>query len=201
MTIRLLAIDDAENFAWKDRLRNLRHDLSTKIKEPCRVATAAALPASSLVGNVLTATANGSINVVGIDGLTDLAVNDRILVLHEELRETNGIYVITTVGTPSTPWVMTRATDADTVTELPLGTVTRILDGASHLGRLYQLGMAPTTLGVSHIVWGAVAIVGTSGSPRLLREDGVWTQEVVIENRTSDPPAPVDGQLWLRTDL
>lgn len=25
--------------------------------------------------------------------------------------------------------------------------------------------------------------------------------QFVIENRTSDPVAPVDGQIWLRTDL
>ena len=24
---------------------------------------------------------------------------------------------------------------------------------------------------------------------------------LVIENRTSDPPSPVNGQIWLRTDL
>ena len=25
--------------------------------------------------------------------------------------------------------------------------------------------------------------------------------QVVVENRTSDPGTPVDGQIWLRTDL
>lgn len=29
----------------------------------------------------------------------------------------------------------------------------------------------------------------------------VHTHDIVIENRTSDPGAPVSGQLWLRTDL
>lgn len=41
-------------------------------------------------------------------------VNDRILVYNQTNQFENGVYTVTTVGDGSTPWVLTRATDADT---------------------------------------------------------------------------------------
>lgn len=36
----------------------------------------------------------------------------------------------------------------------------------------------------------------------LYDNDGAtWTLRTRLENRTSDPGSPVDGQMWLRTDL
>lgn len=42
--------------------------------------------------------------------------------------------------------------------------------------------------------------LGTSDATKYLRGDQTWTA-LVVENRTSDPASPVNGQLWLRTDL
>lgn len=41
---------------------------------------------------------------------------------------------------------------------------------------------------------------GTADTATYLRGDRTWSA-LVVENRTSDPGAPVGGQLWLRTDL
>lgn len=85
------------------------------IKASVRVATQAALPAVTYANGAgtLTADANGDINDELIDGLTDLAVGDRILVKNQASGLQNGIYEVTTVGDGSNPFVLTRTEDAD----------------------------------------------------------------------------------------
>ena len=86
-----------------------------------KYTTTAALPSFTATGTpkVLTATANGAL---GVDSNTP-AVNDRIGVVYETggNQKYNGLYIVTTVGTAGTPWVLTRSTDADTSAELPSG--------------------------------------------------------------------------------
>jgi hypothetical protein len=48
-----------------------------------------------------------------LDGVT-LSVNDRVLIYLQTNQTQNGIYVVTNVGSGSTNWVLTRASDADT---------------------------------------------------------------------------------------
>lgn len=47
-----------------------------------------------------------------IDGVT-VSVNDRVLVYQQTTQTQNGVYTVTDVGSGSTNWVLTRATDAD----------------------------------------------------------------------------------------
>lgn len=89
-------------------------------KAAVRVATTTTLPAYTKtgtgVGAYLEANANGTINSPGIDGITDLAVGDRILVKNENGTGSdvdNGVYGVTTVGDVGTPWKITRTTDFD----------------------------------------------------------------------------------------
>jgi len=109
---------NALDIVSKDYVDSVAQGLT--IKEACRVATVAALPANtktgSGVGAYLEADANGSINSVGIDGITDLAVGERILVKNEgggASDADNGIYELTVVGDAGTPWKMTRTADFD----------------------------------------------------------------------------------------
>jgi hypothetical protein len=48
-----------------------------------------------------------------IDGIT-VSVADRVLVYEQTTQTQNGVYVVTDVGSGSTNWVLTRASDADT---------------------------------------------------------------------------------------
>jgi len=77
------------------------------------------------VGN-LTATYNNGASGVGatltnagtqaaltVDGVL-MTVGKRVLVYNQTAQAENGVYTVTTVGTASTNWVLTRATDADT---------------------------------------------------------------------------------------
>lgn len=90
------------------------------LKASVRVATTANLVATR-TSNTLTADANGSINTAGIDGVTTLALNDRVLVKNQSTGADNGIYYISDLGSAGTPWIMIRATDADSSAEVTAG--------------------------------------------------------------------------------
>ena len=81
-----------------------------------KLATAAVLPGTptydngtSGVGATLTATANARLMVDG----TNATTNDRVLVKDQADATQNGIYKVTTQGSVSVPYVLTRATDFD----------------------------------------------------------------------------------------
>jgi hypothetical protein len=59
-----------------------------------------------------TLTNSGTQAAFSIDGISPV-VNARILVKDQTTQSENGIYALTTVGSGSTNWVLTRATDAD----------------------------------------------------------------------------------------
>lgn len=59
-----------------------------------------------------TLTNAGTQEALVIDGVT-MVLNDRVLVYEQTDASENGIYTVTNVGSASTNWVLTRATDAD----------------------------------------------------------------------------------------
>jgi len=87
------------------------------VKASVQAATTTALAAntynngSSGVGATLTANSNGAL--AAIDGYT-ASVNDRLLIKNEATGANNGVYTVTQVGDGSNPYILTRATDADT---------------------------------------------------------------------------------------
>ena len=81
-----------------------------------KLATAAVLPGTptydngtSGIGATLTATANARLMVDG----TNATTNDRVLVKDQADATQNGVYTVTTQGSVSVPYVLTRATDFD----------------------------------------------------------------------------------------
>ena len=106
------------------------------------------------VGATLTSNAN---EVLVIDGIT-LALNDRVLVYNQTNSAHNGIYYVSQLGVDgTTPWVMTRATDADSYAPsdpnaFGQGDAFFVKEGASGAGELYVM----TTSGT--IVFGTTAI-------------------------------------------
>jgi len=91
-------------------------------KDPVRVATVDPLAAGYAAG-VLTASANADINTAGIDGITDLAVGEEILVQDQVNAAHNGIYVIDDLGSAGTPFVLTRRADSDEDSEISQTTI------------------------------------------------------------------------------
>lgn len=106
------------------------------VKESVRTKTTAVLSVTasgSGVGKTLTATANGAISAsaASFDGVS-LVLNDRLLVDDIAFGGANlscGIYTVTDVGSAGTPWVLTRATDADSNAEVTAGLFVFVTEG------------------------------------------------------------------------
>ena len=79
-------------------------------------------PGGATVGVGATLTNSGTQVALSIDGVS-MATNDRVLVWQQTTGLQNGIYVVTTVGSGSTNWVLTRAADANTSSEGDPGTL------------------------------------------------------------------------------
>lgn len=131
-----------------------------------RVATTASLTVTysngaSGVGATLT---NAGVQAaLSIDGVT-LSVADRVLVKNQASTFQNGIYIVTTVGTGATNWVMTRALDYNEPSEIVQYGVVLVNQGTVNAGLLYQETAAgPFTIGTSPIVFAAYS-AGSSAS-------------------------------------
>lgn len=98
-------------------------------------ATAAPLDTNTRTGNVLTADANGELSVDG----NSPSVSDRILVKDEAVGDNNGIYVVTDAGSGSTPWVLTRASDANASYKIQQGLLVAAIGGTANAGKVFRL--------------------------------------------------------------
>lgn len=107
------------------------------------------------VGATLTAGSNGALV---IDGYTVL-LNQRVLVKNQASGFQNGIYTLTTLGTGGVPYVLTRATDADTCQPASNPKVTSgihmfIEQGSTYSGQGWVLTtIDPITLGTTALVF------------------------------------------------
>lgn len=100
-------------------------------KNTCIAGTTGALTAtyangSSGVGATLTNA--GAMAAFSVDGVSP-ALNARILVKNQASSFQNGIYTLTTVGDGVTNWVLTRATDYDTIAQIQPGNIVPIESG------------------------------------------------------------------------
>ncbi len=118
----------------------------------------------------------------------------------------NGIYTVTTVGTASTNWVLTRATDYDTASEILLGTFTSIQRGATLIGRTYIQANTSITVGTTSIVFqslqstimstaASLAIGGTGGNFFLGSGGGIFTLPTGTKTIYGTGDAPTYGAL------
>jgi hypothetical protein len=113
---------------------------------------------TSGVGATLTnAGANAAFSTDGVSP----ALNARILVKDQTNTFENGIYVLSTVGDGSTPWVLTRATDFDTAAEIAGGDFT-FVDAGSTLANTGWVNIDEVnTVGTDPIVFQQFSGAGT----------------------------------------
>jgi len=143
-------------------------------RAPCRLSTAAALPAYTAsggpaVGRTLTANANGALSVDSVA----VALNDRILVTAATAGGDNGIYVVTQVGSAGTPWILIRTTDNDDSAKCCNNMATRITAGTVRTGFNYKISTAnPISPGVTSITFASL----TSGTPGRSTTDSLVVQ-------------------------
>ena len=134
------------------------------IKSSCRLATAAALPAVTLVGSTLVAV---SVGVLTIDGQA-VALGDRILVKDQVAQTQNGIYTCTTAGAALVAFVLTRATDSDTSAEI-VGAFTFVEEGTANAAS----GFVNTNSGTITVGTTAITYTQFSGAGEITAGDGM----------------------------
>ena len=128
--------------------------------EAVALATTAALPANTYnngtsgVGATLTANANGALS---IDSTLTIAA-ERVLVKNEVAGANNGVYVVTQVGSAGTPYILTRATDFDSVgtgvDQIDEGDFFLVTSGVANINTAWvQQTPPPITIGTTPIVF------------------------------------------------
>jgi len=107
-----------------------------------------------------TLTNSGTLAAFAADGITN-SVGDRVLIKNQATAAQNGIYTVTTAGSGSVAWVLTRATDMDTWAEVP-NSFTFVEDGSTQA----DTGWVCTsnqggTMGTTAITWVQFSGAGT----------------------------------------
>jgi hypothetical protein len=107
---------------------------------------------TSGTGATLTADTSRAFSV--LDGET-VVLGERVLVKNQADAKQNGIYTLTTVGSGSTPWVLTRATDADNnpTGEMKTGDFTFVQRGTvnASVGYINNSTANPIVIGTDNI--------------------------------------------------
>lgn len=108
------AAGDAVNKQYVDDLveAGVTYHTPVKYEVPSTTGNLVATYDNGTSGVSATLTNAGSLVVFTPDGIA-ASVNDRILIYNQTNAYENGVYTVDTVGDGSTPWVLMRATDAD----------------------------------------------------------------------------------------
>jgi hypothetical protein len=146
---------DIVNKAYADAIASGIH-----FHEAVALATTAALPANTYnngasgVGATLTANANGALSIDS----TLTVVAERVLIKNEVAGANNGVYTVTQVGSAGTPYILTRATDFDSVgtgvDQIDEGDFFLVTSGAANLNTAWvQQTAPPITIGTTALVF------------------------------------------------
>jgi hypothetical protein len=133
--------------------------------QPVRVESPSNLNATYSNGTAgvgATLTNAGTQAALVVDGVA-VSVADRVLVYQQTTQTQNGIYVVTTVGSGSTNWVLTRSSDANTyvinnANGLSEGSTTFVQEGATGAGETYTCNTTGTiTFGTTNISFAQIS--------------------------------------------
>ena len=120
------------------------------VKEAVKVATTGGLAGTyATSGQTLTANSNGAIQV---DGVT-LSSADRVLLRAQADGTQNGIFTVTTVGDGSNPFVLTRALDFNTSSEVGAGAFMFVEAGTSNAGKSFIQSVSGPTLDTTSLTF------------------------------------------------
>ena len=136
------------------------------IKDSVKLGTTANLGATYNNGSgTLTMDATGTVTIDG----TVSALNDRVLIKNQSTAQQNGIYYVSTAGAVGVAGIFTRATDADTNSEVTGGMFCFVEAGSANADNAYVLTSVTgsATLGTTAITFtqfsGAGQITAGSG--------------------------------------
>ena len=194
-----------------------------RLVSPCLVATIANLTATYANGTSgvgATLTNSGAQAALTIDGVA-LVVGNRVLVKDQATGLQNGIYTVTNVGSVSTNWILTRASDYDVVAQTVRGDTVSIIGGISSNVSLWMLTTTITTIGTDSFTFvktdqnAFTSILGTTNQIAVSVTGGVatislvnnpvlpGTASVTIPTGTTAqrPITPTAGMIRLNTSL
>ena len=146
-------------------------------KQSVNAATVTTLPAYTVTGSgqILTGTTNGAIPSATTDTI-NLTVNQRVLVKNETstLTPNNGIYIVTQVGSGSLPFILTRASDANTPALLAEATVS-VGAGSTLANTQWHCNPAavPAIIGTTYITFAQIGTGTYTFSSPLVNNSGV----------------------------
>ncbi len=121
----------------------------------CVAATTANLTATysnGASGVGATLTNSGALAAFSVDGQTP-SIGARILVKDQSTQTQNGIYVVTVAGSGSVAWVLTRADNYDTPSQINSGDIVPVSSGTQNAGSLWRQTATVTTVGSSNITF------------------------------------------------
>lgn len=147
---------------------------------------------SSGVGATLTNA--GTQAALTLDGIA-LNVGDRVLIKDQASQAQNGVYTVTTVGTISTNWVLTRATDFDNSpsTEVGPGTFFFVEQGNTQADNGYVVSTdTAITIGTTAIVFSQFSGAGQITAGAGLTKSGNTIDVVGTANRISVATDSID---------
>jgi hypothetical protein len=133
--------------------------------QPVRVESPTNLNATynnGTAGVGATLTNAGTQAALVLDGVT-VSVADRVLIYTQTDQTENGIYVVTTVGSVSTNWVLTRSSDANTYVSaspdgLSEGSTVFVQQGTTGAGETYTCNTVGTiTFGTTNITFAQIS--------------------------------------------
>jgi hypothetical protein len=146
-----VAATDAVNKAYADSIAGGLNPLLA-----CQAASTTALTVTYNNGSAgigATLTNAGAQAAFVIDGYT-ASLNDRILIKNQASTLQNGVYTVTNLGSNSTNWVLTRATNYDTPAQIQPGDLLAVENGGQ-AGSSWIETATVTTIGTDAILFSA----------------------------------------------
>lgn len=126
-----------------------------ELEKDCYVASTVNLDAiynNNISGVGASLTNNGALAVFAIDGVTP-ALTTRILIKDQTDTFQNGIYKLSVAGDVSTPWVLTRTLDYDSINEINNGDVVSVTNGTVNAVTRWRQNSDVTVIGTSPITF------------------------------------------------
>ena len=171
-----------------------------KLVSPCLVATTSNLTATYSNGTSgvgATLTNSGTQAALTLDGIT-LAAGNRVLVKDQTTALQNGIYTVTNIGSSSTNWILTRATDYDVIAQTVRGDIINVISGTVNSSSLWMLTSSITTIGTDSFTFASTdrnsftSILGTTNQITVSVTNGVATISIA-----NDPVIPGTGSITI----
>ncbi|MEC7567729.1 MAG: hypothetical protein VYA01_01830, partial [Bacteroidota bacterium] len=135
-----------------------------------------------------TLTNSGTQAAFSIDGVSP-SQNDRVLVKNQDTGAQNGIYTLTTVGSGTANWVLTRATDSDTASELTGGTFVFTEQGSTN----GDAGFVFTHNGTPTIGSDALTVTQFSGAGSITAGDGLGQSGTTLSVTVDDSSIEINS--------